>query len=105
MMSVSARVYEIVGVKVGEVLPSLTFPGMYTILYQTKSGESICGTCANSYVNPDDPICHAGTYDEGETLVCKECHGDIESSYGPLTLRCPQWADRAVLTEEIPEKF
>jgi len=105
MVSVSHRVYEIVGVKVGEVLPSLTFPGMYTILYLTQKGENVCGTCANSYVNPDDPICHAGTYDEGESLVCVECHGEIESSYGPITQRCPVWDERAVLTEEIPEKF
>lgn len=107
------HVYGLVGIKAGEVFPSYTSIGSYTILYQTEKGEHLCGTCVNSYVNPDDPVTHAGTYDEGDSLECVECQKEIESSYGPITqpcdkepdtLRCPVWADQPVMGEEISEK-
>jgi len=76
------NVYQVVGVREGETLPSFTSVGCYTLIYYSKRAEPFCGKCATKHTDECDPITHAGPYDEGPTLECSECGKDIESSYG-----------------------
>lgn len=75
----------------GEPLPSFTSTGSYTVAYLTADGGILCGACARgengseAHEDSDDPqwkLVDGSTYDEGPTLQCDHCNGDIESSYG-----------------------
>lgn len=83
----------------GEEWPTLikyAWPGGYTVIYITKTGDVICPDCAQSVVDEflkqdddtkygwphDDPVIGCQTYDEGPDEECAECREPIESSYG-----------------------
>ena len=83
-LAVSDKVYAMMGVERGHSLPSYTSIGSYTIVYLTAHDETVCGKCATRYDDDSDPITFASTYDEGDSLYCAVCEGEIESSYGPL---------------------
>jgi len=65
-------------------LPSLAWPGMYTLVYLCIDGEPLCADCATEAIN--------GEYDwapydydihwEGPPIECSHCGFAMLSSYG-----------------------
>ncbi len=82
MPAIHPSVYQIVGGKEGEDLPSFSSIGGYTIIYYSKEEDPYCGECASQHQEEHNPILHAGTYDEGPDLFCTECGKTIMASYG-----------------------
>jgi hypothetical protein len=58
------------------------WPGGYTIEFTTDSGDVFCADCAKKYFIMEKRDISANTYDEGPTMYCDDCNGEIESSYG-----------------------
>lgn len=60
-------------------LPSVSFPGLYPILYTTTGGKHLCADCATRLIDQVDNSC---IYLEGTPIECDECGKLIESAYG-----------------------
>jgi hypothetical protein len=81
-MFIADKVYSIVGVKLGDPLPSHTSIGCYPIVYVSKRGEPRCSECATNNDNDWNPTNDAGIHWEGKSHSCEDCGCYIESAYG-----------------------
>ncbi len=72
-------------------LPAYAWPGAYPLVYITKSGTTLCPSCANDWgeYGPDpaysrDPVVEGDVHWEGPPIECGAdgCSNDIESAYG-----------------------
>jgi len=68
-----------------------TFPGMYSVLYNTQDGGILCAQCANAHFDQtcdeDDPQWYIIGYFihwEGASVYCDHCGEECKSEYGEI---------------------
>ena len=81
LVNVDSKVFEYVGVDLGEELPSYAWPGGYPLYYLDKGNNCLCPACANENGEFDQPVVAADVNYEDTSLYCDHCSQQIEAAY------------------------